>query len=109
MLVALVALGWRKAATLARACTSAVRVANRLLNRKRGSGIDRLEAHSTTGGGDLFCRIVSRSNAELEHIVQTILDIPGVVRTRTDVSLSQRVPYRVLPLLHQLTVAQLPH
>lgn len=65
-----------------------------------------LEAHSTTGDGDLLCRIVSRTNSELEHIVQTILAIPGVVRTRTDISLSQRVPHRMLPLLHQAAASQ---
>ena len=68
-----------------------------------------LEAHSTTGDGDLLCRIVSRSNSELEQIVQTILDIPGVVRTRTDVSLSQRVPYRVLPLLQHVATTRPSH
>ncbi|WP_432826466.1 Lrp/AsnC family transcriptional regulator [Dactylosporangium sp. CA-092794] len=60
-----------------------------------------LEAHSTTGDGDVLCRVVAESNSGIEALVQTLLAIPGVVRTRTEISLSQRVPYRVLPLLHQ--------
>lgn len=61
-----------------------------------------LQAHSTTGEGDLVCRIVARSNADIEHLVQRILELPGVVRTRTEVALTERIPYRVLPLLTML-------
>lgn len=61
-----------------------------------------LEAHSTTGEGDVLCRIVARDNAHLEQIVQALLALPGVVRTRTEVALRSRVPYRVLPLLQQV-------
>ncbi|MEU4511459.1 Regulatory protein AsnC [Nonomuraea coxensis DSM 45129] len=61
-----------------------------------------LEAHSTTGEGDVLCRIAARGNAHLEQIVQTLLALPGVVRTRTEIALRGRVPYRVLPLLQQV-------
>lgn len=58
-----------------------------------------LEAVSTTGEGDLLCRVVARDNAHLEHVVQRLLAAPGVVRTRTEIALNQRVPPRVLPLV----------
>jgi DNA-binding Lrp family transcriptional regulator len=61
-----------------------------------------LQAYTTTGEADLLCRIVARSNADLEHLVQRLLDLPGVVRTRTEVALRERIPYRVLPLLTML-------
>ncbi len=61
-----------------------------------------LEAHTTTGEGDLLCRVAARSNLHLEAIVQTLLALPGVTRTRTEISLNQRVGYRVLPLVQQL-------
>lgn len=58
-----------------------------------------LEAHSTTGEGDLLCRVAARNNAHLEAIVQALLALPGVVRTRTEIALNQRVAYRMLPLV----------
>ena len=58
-----------------------------------------LEAHSTTGEYDLLCRVVAKSNTDLEQLVQRMPNLPGVVRTRTEVALSERIPYRVLPLL----------
>jgi DNA-binding Lrp family transcriptional regulator len=58
-----------------------------------------LEAHSTAGDADLLCKIVARDNAELERIIQSVLALPGVVRTRTEIALTERLPYRVLPLL----------
>jgi len=65
-----------------------------------------LEAHTTTGEGDLLCRVAARSNLQLEEIVQTLLALPGVTRTRTEISLNQRVGYRVLPLVQQMRTAQ---
>ncbi|HVW43797.1 MAG TPA: Lrp/AsnC family transcriptional regulator [Amycolatopsis sp.] len=58
-----------------------------------------LEAHSITGEGDLLCRVAARDNGHLERVVQVIVGLPGVVRTRTEIALNERVPPRVLPLL----------
>ena len=65
-----------------------------------------LEAHTTTGEGDLLCRVAARSNLQLEEIVQTLLALPGVTRTRTEISLNQRVGYRVRPLVQQMRAVQ---
>jgi len=58
-----------------------------------------LEAHSTTGDPDLLCRVAARDNQHLEQVVQRMLALPGVVRSRTEIAMRTRVPYRVLPLL----------
>ncbi|MCW2895185.1 MAG: AsnC family transcriptional regulator [Actinomycetia bacterium] len=65
-----------------------------------------LEAHTTTGEGDLLCRVAARSNLHLEEIVQTLLALPGVTRTKTEISLNQRVSDRILPLVQQMRTAQ---
>ncbi|MCJ0949977.1 Lrp/AsnC family transcriptional regulator [Rhodococcus sp. ARC_M8] len=58
-----------------------------------------LEAYATTGGGDLLCHVVARDNKHLERIVTQIQRLNGVLRTQTEIALSKRVPYRILPLL----------
>ncbi|MFJ4966647.1 Regulatory protein AsnC [Streptomyces sp. ADI96-02] len=58
-----------------------------------------IEAFSTTGGGDLLTRVVARDNGHLEDVIQRLIQLPGVVRTRTDVALRERVGHRVLPLV----------
>jgi DNA-binding Lrp family transcriptional regulator len=60
-----------------------------------------LEAHSTTGDGDMLCRVVARDHQHLEAVVQQLLSVPGVVRTWTEIAMHNRVPYRVLPLLQR--------
>ncbi|MEU0297599.1 Lrp/AsnC family transcriptional regulator, partial [Streptomyces microflavus] len=35
----------------------------------------------------------------LEDVIQRLIQLPGVVRTRTDVALRERVAHRVLPLV----------
>ncbi len=49
-----------------------------------------IEAFSTTGGGDLLTRVVARDNGHLEDVIQRLIQLPGVVRTRTDVALRER-------------------
>jgi DNA-binding Lrp family transcriptional regulator len=58
-----------------------------------------LEAHTITGGGDLLCRVVARSNADLQRVLDAIVSTQGVVRSSTVISLATQVPYRVLPLV----------
>ncbi|MFE9438703.1 Lrp/AsnC family transcriptional regulator [Streptomyces sp. NPDC006602] len=61
-----------------------------------------VEAFSITGGGDLLTRIVARDNAHLEDVIQKLISLPGVVRTRTEVALRERVPHRLLPLVESI-------
>ena len=58
-----------------------------------------LEVHTIAGEGDVLCRVVARDNPDLEHVIQAIIGLPGVVRTKTEVALNQRLAYRTLPLL----------
>lgn len=58
-----------------------------------------LEVHTTTGPGDLLCRVVAPTNADLQGVIDRMLASGGVARTRTQVALTEQLPYRVLPLV----------
>jgi len=58
-----------------------------------------LEVHTITGAGDMLCRVVARSNADLQRVIDAIVSADGVVRSSTLISLAAQVPYRVLPLV----------
>jgi DNA-binding Lrp family transcriptional regulator len=58
-----------------------------------------LEAHTTTGQGDLLCRIVARDHADLQRVLDAITASGLVSRTSTVISLTNEVPYRVAQLL----------
>ncbi|MFC6094524.1 Lrp/AsnC family transcriptional regulator [Saccharothrix lopnurensis] len=60
------------------------------------------EVHATTGQGDLFARVVARSNADLQRVIDSIVDVPGVRRLSTSIALSTPVPPRVRPLLERI-------
>jgi DNA-binding Lrp family transcriptional regulator len=57
-----------------------------------------LEAFTITGAGDMWCRVVARSNTDLQRVIDAVLDNPGIVRSSTVIALATQVPYRVLPL-----------
>ncbi|WP_138909084.1 Lrp/AsnC family transcriptional regulator, partial [Streptomyces chryseus] len=61
-----------------------------------------IEAFSITGGGDLMTRVAARDAGHLEDVIQRLIQIPGVVRTRTEVALRERVPHRLLPLVESV-------
>jgi DNA-binding Lrp family transcriptional regulator len=58
-----------------------------------------LEVHTITGAGDMLCRVVARSNSDLQRVIDAIVSAEGVVRSATLISLATQVPYRVLPLV----------
>jgi DNA-binding Lrp family transcriptional regulator len=58
-----------------------------------------LEVHTITGAGDMLCRVVARTNADLQRVLDAIVSVEGVVRSSTLISLATQVPYRVLPLV----------
>jgi len=64
-----------------------------------------LEVHTITGAGDLLCRVVARSNADLQRVIDAIVSAEGVVRSATLISLAAQVPYRVLPLVRSAAVS----
>jgi len=58
-----------------------------------------LEAHTITGAGDMLCRVVARGNADLQRVIDAIVELDGVVRTSTVIVLDSPLPHRVLPLV----------
>ena len=61
-----------------------------------------IEAFSITGAGDLLTRVAAQDNGHLEDVVQRLIQLPGVVRTRTEMALRERVPHRLLPLVESV-------
>jgi DNA-binding Lrp family transcriptional regulator len=61
-----------------------------------------LEAHTTTGTGDMLVRIVARSNADLQRVIDRLLAAEGVVRASTVIALDTQISPRVLPLLSEV-------
>ncbi|CAN5280592.1 Lrp/AsnC family transcriptional regulator [soil metagenome] len=67
-----------------------------------------LEAYTITGTGDLWCRVVSRSNSDLQRVIDTVLAIEGVQRASTVMALATQVHFRVLPLLDAAAAGEPP-
>lgn len=57
-----------------------------------------LEAHTITGAGDMWARVVARSNADLQRVIDQVLGDAHIVRSSTVIALATQVRYRVLPL-----------
>ncbi len=58
-----------------------------------------LECWTVTGSGDLWCRIVARSNADLQRVIDAMVTDPGVVRSVTLIGLAELIPLRTEPLV----------
>ncbi len=57
--------------------------------------------HSTTGEADLLLKVVARDTADLHRLSGELLDLPGVVRTSTVVSLREELPPRTRALIER--------
>ena len=60
-----------------------------------------LEAFTITGAGDMWARVVARSNADLQRVIDAVLSDAGIVRSSTVIALATQIPYRVLPLMDE--------
>ncbi len=60
------------------------------------------EAHSITGPGDLHCRLVARTNEHLQSVLNAVLDVSGIMRTSTQIALTEQIRMRTLPIVEQL-------
>ena len=58
-----------------------------------------LECWTVTGSGDLWCRIVARSNADLQRVIDAVVATDGIVRTSTVIALATQIPHRTTPLV----------
>lgn len=61
-----------------------------------------VEVHATTGDADLLVMVAARDADDLYRLTNQILDIPGVTRSSTAISLSQRMPRRTRALIERL-------
>ena len=64
-----------------------------------------LDAYGTTGSADVACRVAAGSHQHLQEVLIRINRIPAVVRSTSEVALSEVVAPRCLPLLES---GQLP-
>lgn len=60
-----------------------------------------LELHTTTGQGDMLCRLVARSNADLQRVIDRVVGFQGIVRASTAIVMENPVPLRIIPLVRQ--------
>ncbi|MFC5751978.1 Lrp/AsnC family transcriptional regulator [Actinomadura rugatobispora] len=67
-----------------------------------------IEAHTITGGGDMLCRVVARSNQDLQRVIDMIVGVRGVERASSVISLATQVPQRTLPLVAAAARAKRP-
>lgn len=58
-----------------------------------------LEVHTVTGSGDLLIRVVARSNADLQRVIDRILSDSGISRTSTVIALETKIEQRSVPLV----------
>jgi DNA-binding Lrp family transcriptional regulator len=58
-----------------------------------------LEVHTITGQGDMLCRVVARSNVDLQRVLNRVTEFEQIVRTSTVIALSNPISHRVLPLV----------
>jgi DNA-binding Lrp family transcriptional regulator len=68
-----------------------------------------LEAHGTSGSGDLHCRVAARNNRDLQRVINRMLEVRGIDRTTTVIALSEQIGYRVLPLVASTQSPQTEH
>jgi DNA-binding Lrp family transcriptional regulator len=60
------------------------------------------EVHATTGEGDLLVRMVARSNADLQRVIDKVVNVRWVSRMSTSIALSTPISPRVRPLLERV-------
>ncbi|HVT69603.1 MAG TPA: Lrp/AsnC family transcriptional regulator [Trebonia sp.] len=60
-----------------------------------------LELHTITGEGDMLCRLVAHSNADLQRVIDLVVGFEGIVRAATAIALENPVPLRIIPLVEQ--------
>jgi DNA-binding Lrp family transcriptional regulator len=58
-----------------------------------------LEVHTITGQGDMLCRLVARSNEDLQRVIDSVTQVAEIVRTSTVIALTNPISHRVLPLV----------
>jgi hypothetical protein len=47
----------------------------------------------------MWARVVARSNADLQRVIDQVLQHDGIDRSTTVIALATQIPFRVLPLV----------
>jgi DNA-binding Lrp family transcriptional regulator len=63
-----------------------------------------VEAHATTGPGDVHCRLAARSHEDLQRVLIEVAQIPGVARSTSVIALTRLVEHRAGELLEAAEV-----
>ncbi|WP_235945287.1 Lrp/AsnC family transcriptional regulator [Metallococcus carri] len=58
-----------------------------------------LEIQTITGDGDLFVRVVARDNADLQRVIDLVVEDAQVTRSSTVIALAELLPHRTRALL----------
>ena len=58
-----------------------------------------LEVHMVTGVGDLHCRVAAETNDHLGAVLAHILEVPGISRTTTVLSIATVFDHRTMPAI----------
>lgn len=62
-----------------------------------------LEAYTITGAADMMVRLVARSNADLQRVIDLVVSHPDVTRASTVIVLATEIAPRVVPLIATAT------
>ena len=54
-----------------------------------------LEAFTITGAGDMWVRVVARSNTDLQRVIDLVLTDAAIERSTTVIALATQIAYRV--------------
>ena len=47
----------------------------------------------------MWARVVARSNADLQRVIDRVVSFEGIVRSSTVIALATQIPHRVTPLV----------
>jgi DNA-binding Lrp family transcriptional regulator len=73
------------------------------IGRALGDIPEVLEVHATTGRDDLLVRVATDTQPSLLDLVERVLALRGVRHCTTTLALTTPLPYRIDPLLRELT------
>jgi hypothetical protein len=54
----------------------------------------------------MLCRVVARNNTDLQRVIDSIVEVPGIIRTSTVIVLATPVAYRTTPLVEATAAHQ---
>lgn len=58
-----------------------------------------LEAHTITGDADMLVRVVAADNADLQRVIDAVINHRGIVRSSSVIGMRTQIAPRVLPLV----------